>query len=198
MKRSYILLPVLGAVLGHLLLHPYTMLIYALMHFRSNAGSRFYWKDLASQALAAFDPVMLPMGVAFALFGALIGLLTSLLLERNRRLHAAEQENREKKIALDTLKEVVVTLSHYLLNANMIIGGKVRHCRKATADHNLLASLAVIEEQGRKIDAVIDALRHSTDIKVSGYTSDGTVKMIDLEEEIKKRMKNGKASSEKG
>ena len=82
----------------------------------------------------------------------------------------------------------MVTLSHYLLNANMIIGGKVRHCRKMTVDQDKLASLNVIEEQGKKIDAVLKALRNSVEINTSGYTSDGLVAMINISRELEEKL----------
>ena len=193
--RVHIILSFVGALCGYLLLHPYTMLVYTLIHLHQDKGLHFHWQDLPSRTLAAFDPMMLPMAVSFAFFGGVVGLLAGILLDRKRRLIAAEHENKEKIIALDTLKEVMVTLSHYLLNANMIIGGKVRHCRKATDDKDILAALAVVEEQGRKIDAVISALRDSTEIKVESYTSDGVVKMIDISREIEDRIEKTRVSA---
>ena len=193
--RVPVILSTVGTLCGYLLLHPYTMLVYTLIHLHQENGLHFHWKDLPSRTLSAFDPMMLPMAVSFALFGGVIGLLAGILVDRKRRLNAAEHENKEKRIALETLREVMVTLSHYLLNANMIIGGRVRHCRKATADQDILAALAVIEEQGRKIDAVISALRDSTEIKVAGYTGDGAVKMIDISREIEERIERAKVSA---
>ncbi len=73
----------------------------------------------------------------------------------------------------------------------MIIGGKVRHCRKVTSDQDILDALKVIEEQGRKIDAVVGSLRKATEIKVAQYTTGGTVKMIDITREIEEQI--GKA-----
>ena len=193
--RLPMILSTVGALCGYLLLHPYTMLVYTLIHLHRENGLHFHWKDLPSRTLSAFDPMMLPMAVSFALFGGVIGLLAGILIDRRRRLTAAEHENKEKRIALETLREVMVTLSHYLLNANMIIGGKVRHCRKVTADQDILAALAVIEEQGRKIDAVISALRDSTEIKVAGYAGDGAVKMMDISREIEERIGRAKESA---
>lgn len=196
--RLQILLSLIGALCGFLLLHPYTMLVYTLIHIHQNRTLHFHWKELLPKALSTFDPIMLPMAFSFALFGGAIGFLTGMLVNRNRKLAAIEQENREKKIAIDTLKEVMVTLSHYLLNANMIIGGKVRHCRKRTSDGDVLEALGVIEEQGRKIDAVISALRESTEIKVAEYTTDGSVKMIDLSREIEDRIDRSNRSGSSG
>jgi hypothetical protein len=86
------------------------------------------------------------------------------------------------------MKKLMVTLSHYLLNANMIIGGKVRHIRRRVSDQDVVASLAVIEAQGRKIDSVIDALKKVTEIKTTDYTADGTIAMIDISKELEKQL----------
>jgi hypothetical protein len=75
------------------------------------------WQDLNMRAIEAFHPMMLPIVVSFALFGGTIGFLIGILIDRKNRLVSAEHENEKKKIALDTLKEVMVTLAHHLLNA---------------------------------------------------------------------------------
>ena len=146
--RVPVILSTVGTLCGYLLLHPYTMLVYTLIHLHRENGLHFHWKDLPSRTLSAFDPMMLPMAVSFALFGGVIGLLAGILVDR-----------------------------------------------KATADQDILAALAVIEEQGRKIDAVISALRDSTEIKVAGYTGDGAVKMIDISREIEERIERARVSA---
>ncbi len=134
---------------------------------------------------------MLLMGLAFGLLGGLIGFLFSVVTERGKRLLVSEHEREKREIALRTVHNLMVTLSHHLLNANMIIGGKVRHCRKTATGQDLLESLCVIEEQGRKIDAVLNSLRTLVEIHTSGYTSDGLVSMIDISRELDERL--GKA-----
>jgi hypothetical protein len=192
--KLQIICMVVGVVLGYLILHPYTMLILSLL-------SAFQWEPLRLQTdltighLVAFHPLMLPMAISFSLFGSFIGLLVGILLNRKRELWIADHENEKKRVAIETLREVMVTLSHHLLNANMIIGGKVRHCRKATSDEKILAALEIIEEQGRKIDAVVGALRRATEVKVAHYTLDGTVRMIDIEHEIKEELSSKRSAA---
>lgn len=195
-KRYYlqIVSSLLGALGGYILLHPYAMLVYALVHLHEENSFHFHWEDLTEKAFTAFHPMMLPMAIPFAVFGGVIGLLVGILVDRNRKLVAVEHEGREKRIALDTLKQVMVTLAHHLLNANMIIGGKVRHCRKATSDEDILAALGIIEEQGRKIDAVVSALRESTEIRIARYTADDKVQMIDISKEIEERLNRARKS----
>jgi hypothetical protein len=173
-----------GMIGGYLLLHPYAMLVYTFYSPHRDGSVTIFDLDLLLKHIAGSQPLMLSMAVSFTVFGGLIGALVGLLLARRERLRTVEQEDEKKKVALETLKEIMVTLSHHLLNANMIIGGKVRQCRKATPDDVVLGALRVIEEEGRRIDAVIGALRKATEITVTRYTSDGTVRMIDLSKDL--------------
>ncbi len=84
----------------------------------------------------------------------------------------------------------MVTLSHYLLNANMVIGGKARRCQKKGGTSDILPDLKVIEEQARKIDAVIKALREITEVKTDIYSTGGAAKMIDITQQIEARLQH--------
>ena len=186
--RTQLLFTIVGICLGYLVLHSYSMLVSTLLHLNQGGAFHARWQDLSSMALAFSEPMMLPMAGAFAVLGGVIGLLTGTLIARTRRLHAAELMHERKKIALDITRSLVVTLSHYLLNANMIIGGKVRRCQRLTSDQDIRSSLTVIEEQGRKIDAVISALRRATEVKLTDYTADGTVSMVDITRELEQEL----------
>jgi hypothetical protein len=183
--RLQIICSVTGMVLGYVLLHPYTMLVSALLNVSQEAT---HPAGFAGRIPAFYHPLMLPMAISFTLFGGFIGLLVGILLNRKRELWIVEQENEKKRVALETLKEIMVTLSHHLLNANMIIGGKVRHGRKFTTTQEILTTFDGIEEQARKIDAVINALRKTTEIKVAPYIASGTTQMIDIAREIEEEM----------
>ncbi len=177
-----------GMVLGYLLLHPYVVLTYTLMHLHDNNFFHAHWGEIFSNALKSFGPTMLPLGIAFAIFGGVTGLLISIIFEKKRKWYLERLRLEKSRVALKTLKELMVTLAHYLLNSNMIIGGKVRFCRKRVTDEEVLKALAVIEFHGRKIDSVIRSLRKITEVKESDYTMDGTVVMIDIEKELEKFM----------
>jgi hypothetical protein len=182
--RLHLISSVAGLFSGYLIFHPYTMLVYQLTHPHPSGELHYHWQELSARAFEAFKPMMLPMAMPFVLFAGVIGLLIGVLMDRNKRLYLEKSEKEKRQVAVETLKNLMVTLSHYLLNANMIIGGKVRHCRKVVSDLDVSKSLEAIEEQGRKIDAVIGALRKVTEIKTTGYTSDGSVQMIDIAKEI--------------
>ncbi len=185
-SRTPIISSLFGAVVGYLFLHPYTMVIYTLAHIhqREKFFSGWHWRELFNSSMGAFNPVMLPMTIAFLFMGGLIGLLVGVLVKRKKRLIAAEHENENKKIALQTLNELMVTLSHYLLNANMIIGGMVRHSKKKELENDTLASLNTIGEHAARIDAVINALKKVTELKTTRYTSNGHSLLLDISQEL--------------
>jgi hypothetical protein len=187
--RTRVLHSLLGMVGGFVLLHPYTMMVYALMHVREDAGGvHLDWGGITVRGLLAFNSAMFPMASAFVIFGGLIGLLVALVIERKRKIFLLEVENAKNKIAIQTLKEVTVTIAHHLLNANTIIGGKVRQCGRLTSDQKILKVLSEMEEQGRKIDATVRSLREVTEVKTVNYTTSGEVKMMDIDDQIRERL----------
>jgi signal transduction histidine kinase len=188
-NRFQIIGLIAGIFLGYLIIHPFSMMMSAMMHLPQEGNLHLGWHNwLGAQTLKTFTPVMLPMAVAFSVLGGVIGLLAGALIAKRESLHQAELVKAKKKIALETMRNLLVTLSHYLLNANMIIGGKVRHCKKLVLDGDLLASLDVIEEEGRKIDSVIKALRELNEIKTVDYTSDGQILIIDITRELDEQL----------
>ena len=171
-----------GLMLGLLILHPYAMLVSRVATPAKSDAAILLKNDFFNREMAL-------MAMGFGLLGGVIGVLIVALRERKKRLFIARLEQEKREIALRTIHDLMVTLSHYLLNANMIIGGKVRRCRKLAAERDLLDNLDVIEEQGRKIDAVLSVLRDLVEINTSHYTSDGLVNMIDIAGELQERMK---------
>ena len=181
----------IGMVLGYLIFHPYTMLVFALFHSQQgHPDIRF--GELGIGALTAYEPQMLPMALSFVLFGGCLGFVVGLIIEKHRKLINSQREHENSKIALETLNQLMVTLSHYLLNANMVIGGKARRCQKKGSTSDILPDLKVIEDHAKKIDAVMKALREITEVKTDLYSTGGTAKMIDITQEIEARLQQMK------
>lgn len=170
---------VAGAILGFLIFHPYAMLMYSFTNMpgHENQEAPAQGKDLIDALRTTFAPTMLPMAVSFVFLNSIIGLLVGVLIGRKRRLE-------QQKISLETLNRLMITLSHYLLNANAVIGGIARRCKRTESKNDILRSLDVIEEQARKIDAVIKALKELTEIKTADYTTNGKALMIDITKEM--------------
>jgi hypothetical protein len=182
-----------GMVLGYLIFHPYTMLVFALFHSQQgHPDIRF--GELGIGALMAYDPEMLPMALSFVLFGGCLGFVVGLIIEKHRKLIHAQHEHEKSKIALETLNQLMITLSHYLLNANMVIGGKARRSQKKKNPSDIMPDLKVIEDQAKKIDAVIKALREITELKTVLYSTGGTAKMMDITQEIESQLQQLKKS----
>ena len=182
-----------GAATGYVAAHPYTMFIYTLMHPHQSETllSQWRWRALFDAAIATFQPAMLPMALSFIVTGGCVGLLAGVAAERKRKMDAMAREGERKKVALETLHELMVTLSHYLLNANTIIGGMVRHCKRIESSRETLDSLAVIQSQASKIDAVIGALQKVTDLETTRYTAQGETFMLDVAKEIEEELRMG-------
>ena len=171
-------------IIGYLIFHPYTMLVYSLMGIPDGEKPHLQLRNISGIFRTALNPEMLPMAFSFAFFGGTIGLLTGILVDRKKRLYEAENENEKKKVALETLKRLMITLSHHLLNANTVIGGIARLLRRDKPDNTVSESLEVIEKQSKKIDAVIKALQELTEIRTADYTSKGKDLIIDITKEI--------------
>jgi Mg2+ and Co2+ transporter CorA len=99
-----------------------------------------------------------------------------------------ELENERKTIALSTLRQLMVTLSHYLLNANAIIGGMARRCNRAASDEERQVSLDAIREQTGRTEGVIAALKRMAEIRTTEYTPESHTLMIDLTREIEETL----------
>lgn len=194
-RRYYIQLmsTVIGALAGYALAHPYTMLIYAWAHAHQKGAlmvGGVPLADLFRTALTTFQPVMFPMALSFVLFGAIVGFLIGIVVDKRRRLYEAERESERRKVAFETLHQLMVTLSHYLLNADTIIAGTVRHCqKKGGLDKDLLHSLETIDEQAHKIEALIRTLQKIREIKTVPYTADSTVLMVDVAREMEEELR---------
>ncbi len=186
-QHKRVFYPLAGFILGLLILHPYAMFVDRMI------GPGTSDSMAVIETAGFFEPGMLLMGLAFGLLGGLTGLLFAVVVERGHRLILSEHEKEKREIALRTIHNLMVTLSHHLLNANMIIGGKVRRCRKIAVEQDLLEGLKLIEEQGRKIDAVLNSLRSLVEINTSGYTSDGLVSMIDISRELDEQLDNNES-----
>jgi len=129
-RWSYAVWFILGAVVGHLLVHPYVMVSYSLMDMYREGRLTIHLDHVLSAARSVFDPTMLPMTISFSLFNGVVALLMGVVRDKQRKLHEAAIENERKKASVETLQRLMVTLSHYFLNANTVVGGAVRHCQR--------------------------------------------------------------------
>jgi len=199
-RRTCAFLAAAGAISGYLVFHPYSMIVYTLTH--PHEGRRLFadlqWRELLGSGFSILQPEMLPMALLFTAMGALVGLSFGVVLDKRKRLLFVEVENEKKRVAIDTIHALMVTLSHYLLNANVIIGGKVRHCRKIESNEDIIDSLRIIEEEARKIDVVVGILQRITEIKTTRYAAGDTNALIDISKEIEQQLSSTKDMKSNG
>lgn len=171
-----------GCLAGFALLHPYVMFLASIGVIPGHFSS-----DWSLQSILALDSSMFPMAAPLSLLGGAFGFLAGSYLNRAQKLQQLLLAQERDFAALEAVKALTATLSHYLLNANMIIGGQIRHCRRLVPAPEVVESLGVIEEQGKVIDAAVGSLRDVARIVIL-RESPGQVAMIDLARELEERL----------
>jgi signal transduction histidine kinase len=189
--RCLILFTLAGMIAGYLLMHPFAMLAYVLgPHHPHEPWSASLW---ARQVHAAFSTGMLVMGLAFAFMGGVAGFALGAWYLQKERLTQEQLETQRRQAALDTVRELMVTLSHHIRNANMVIGGFSQHLEKHLSDPELIRQAAMIRRAAHDIDDVIVSLEGITEIHRAKYIDHWHTQMIDLKQELEKRLQAQKA-----
>ena len=111
------------------------------------------------------------------------------------RLKLVELENERKTIALTTLRQLMVTLSHYLLNANTVIGGMARRSMRTSSEAVRSDALDMIRKQAAKTEGIIEALKRVSEIRTTEYTNESQVLMMDLTKEIEETLRAAETKS---
>lgn len=182
-----ILWPTLGGMaLGFFVIQPLIVLVYNLApKTRLAFHDLSFWKRLLEMSL---DPTSIFMGLAFSLLAGGTGFWFGSWLYQRDRLMAEQMESARRLAALDTLQALMVTLAHYIRNANLVIGGFSDQLRRHAADPKEKEHLELVHQASREIDAVIDSLQSLTQISATQYIVGGTARMIDLKKELDQRL----------
>jgi signal transduction histidine kinase len=184
-KSKIIWFTLAGMVVGYLLVHPFAMLANTLGPRMPDFPMKFsFW---GHHLRVSFSPEMLAMGGAFAFMGALAGFCLGAWYLQKERWTAAKIDSQKRLAALETLRDLMVTLAHHIRNSNMVIGGFSAHLSKHIADPELQRQLQVIRQASREIEAVIDSLQNLTEISTVKYITEGQARMIDLKKELEAR-----------
>jgi signal transduction histidine kinase len=175
-----------GMVIGYLLMHPFAMLAYILgPHHPHGSWDFSLW---ARQVHGAFSPEMLVMGLAFSFMGGLAGFGLGAWYLQKVRLAQEQLETQRRQAALNTVRELMVTLAHHIRNANMVIGGFSQHLQKHISDPELRRQLELIHRASHEIDDVIVALENVSQLDHAQYIDGWRTKMIDLKTELEARL----------
>jgi signal transduction histidine kinase len=182
-----------GIVGGYLLMHPFAMLAYILGPQDSTPALEYnLW---GHQVHLAFSAEMAAMGGAFAFMGGIAGLCLGAWSLQKERWMAAKLESERRLAALETLKDLMVTLAHYIRNSNMVIGGFSAHLLKHIADADFAHKLQMVQQASREIEAVVNSLQNLTEISTVQYDTEGQARMIDLKKELEAHL-SGNAPTE--
>jgi signal transduction histidine kinase len=192
--RRLIWFTLAGIVGGYLLMHPFAMLAYILGPQDSTPPLEYnLW---GHQVHLAFSPEMLVMGGAFAFMGGISGFCLGVWHRQKERWMAAKLESERRLAALETLRDLMVTLAHYIRNSNMVIGGFSSHLLKHIADVDFAHKLQMIQQASREIEAVVNSLQNLTEISTVKYATEGQASMIDLKKELQAHLSQ-KATEER-
>jgi signal transduction histidine kinase len=175
-----------GMVMGYLLMHPFAMLAYILgPHHPHGSWDVSLW---ARQVHGAFSPEMLVMGLAFSLMGGAAGFGLGAWHLQKERLAQEQLETQRRQTALNTVRELMVTLAHHIRNANLVIGGFSQHLQKHISDPELRRQLELIHRASHEIDEVIASLENLSQIDQVQYIDSWRTEMIDLKKELEARL----------
>ena len=176
-----------GAALGFLILHPYAMAVHGLYgRYRTINGHADFLHQLSTEIAYSFKPDMLPMGLPFALVGGLTGMVVAFWFEAKR--HQFEIEKR--LCSVETLKQLMVTLSHHLLNAVQGIGGFSAYLIRKEQDEDIRRRLEMIRTEAIRIEAVVKSLQSVESVVSERYIRNGGATMIDINKELKDRLED--------
>jgi signal transduction histidine kinase len=115
-----------------------------------------------------------------------------------RREQTAKEEKKarslcfEKRIALETMNKLMLTISHYLSNPLTVLLGKVELLSEATENGGMLEGdikkfTDSCKLEIHKIDSIIKVFQNLCELRYKTYPPG--IKMLDVEEEIKDRLK---------
>jgi len=174
-----------GMLAGYLLVHPFAMLAYIMGPQHPHVPWDFsLW---GYQLSVSFSAGMLSMGLAFACMGGVAGFFLGAWHLQKDRLAQARLESARRLAALETLRELMVTLAHHIRNANVVIGGFSARVEKRLEDPELSRQLQLVRQASQDIEAVIASLESLTEIDRASYVSSWETKMIDLKKELEAR-----------
>lgn len=184
-----ILFTLAGMVAGYLLMHPFAMLAYILgPHHPHEPWDTSLWTH---QVHAAFSFEMLVMGLAFSFMGGVAGFGLGAWYLQKERLAQEEMETQRRQAALNTVRELMVTLAHHIRNANLVIGGFSRRLQKHISDPELRRQLELIHRASHEIDDVILSLENLSQIDHAQYIDGWRTQMIDLKKALEARLDAG-------
>jgi len=134
------------------------------------------------------------MGAAFAFMGGVAGLCLGLWYVQKEHWIAENLESQRRLTALETVRELMVTLAHHIRNANQVIGGFSKRLLKSPLDPEVERQLKLIRQASLEIEAIIASLEGLSQIDRTQYIGAWETEMIDLSRELKARLEAAELS----
>lgn len=185
-----------GAIFGFLLLRLYITSLYFLFYLMET-GKIIFYGPIYIEEPRMFRTFQLLISISFLFFGGFIGLIFGKWHHR-RQKHIMERIEREKhEAAIERLKELTVTLSHYVINSSSIIRGFAQRGYRNASNEKMKEYFSIIHEEIDKTIAVIKGLENLKEVESAKYIESGTTMMIDLKKQIEEQLKIIKSMEEK-
>lgn len=116
--------------------------------------------------------------------------LVEKVLRDNRNMQEQIARNRMKKAALESVKTITATLSHYINNASATILGRAQLVQMAISkgtvidDENIAGHcMELVIKSVKTITLILDELKKLSDFETIPYSDDTTI--LDIEERLK-------------
>ena len=143
--------------------------------------------DVTYGIFAAFSPSMLPMTLAFGLFGGVCGLLIGLLFDRNQRLVRYQYQARLHSDLMNSLQQLLGVISHYILNSSVVIGGHAVRLRKKVP-HEDREDISAIIQQAKKNEEILKIIQDAEFLESIDPCDHTYQKLVELNRRIEDRL----------
>jgi len=153
------------------------------------SGQHASLREALAMSLDAFSGHMWLMALFYAVFGGLFGYVVGLLFQRGRQLLSVELERQHHEAVRQLIEDIVLTVSHYVRNANSAVGGYTRLAMKSSKDENVSKRLQVVIESSTQIDAVMAALQSIDEKSEREEVGTTHLRMMKIQDQINSYLK---------
>lgn len=109
---------------------------------------------------------------------------------------ARQVEMEKRLLTVETLRQLMVTLAHHLLNAVQEIGGIASMVLRRERDEDKRKHLKRFRQESTRIEAVVKALQSLESVTTERYTMNSETLMIDIQKELEEIEASNKEQTE--
>jgi nitrogen-specific signal transduction histidine kinase len=104
----------------------------------------------------------------------------------------------KNSLAVETVRQLTVTLAHHLLNAAAGVGLAASWAIRKEQDEEIRRRLEAIREEARRIEAVVESLKTLDTVATERYIKGSMTMMIDIRKELMERLKRSETEQRPG